>query len=274
MTDWLPCGMVTEFGIRSLSLVVATETARPCAGGALRVMVQVLEAPGAKVTGAHTSEVRPGGADGDRVSEIDDDAPFIVAVKTAVSAAVMAPAAAVKEAAVPLAGTVTEAGTETSGVLLASATTVPPAGAGWFRITVQVVALPEVSWVLVQAIPTGPTGTVSANTKLTEIPLKLAVTVAFWRTLTVPATIVKVAVVASAGTVRNAGAMSAGLSLEIDTVAPPERAGFVSVTVQVVAAPDVRDLSVQETAANAGGVTNDNKACREELLKVAVSVAF
>jgi len=92
--------------------------------------------------------------------------------------------------------------------------------------------------------------------------------------LTDPAAIVKVAVVALSGTVTNVGAMSAGLSLEINIVTPPESAGFVSVTVQVVAAPAARDLSAQEIAANAGGVTRDNKACRVVLLNVAANVAF
>jgi hypothetical protein len=44
---------------------------------------------------------------------------------------------------VPFAGTVTEAGTGSAAALLdVSATVVPPAEAGWFKVTVHVVAVP------------------------------------------------------------------------------------------------------------------------------------
>jgi hypothetical protein len=50
----------------------------------------------------------------------------------------------VKVVDVPFAGTVTAVGTGSTAALLdASATAMPPAEAGWFKVTVHVVAAPE-----------------------------------------------------------------------------------------------------------------------------------
>ncbi len=51
---------------------------------------------------------------------------------------VMVPAVAVNVALVAPAGTVTDAGTVVSGLLLESVATIPPVGAAWLRVTVQV----------------------------------------------------------------------------------------------------------------------------------------
>ena len=71
------------------------------------------------------------------------------------------PAVAAKVAAVPAAGTGTEAGTATTAaLLLLRLTAVPPAGAGWFNVTVQVEEAPGATVVGLQAnelISTGDT---------------------------------------------------------------------------------------------------------------------
>ena len=56
---------------------------------------------------------------------------------------VIVPAVAVKVAEAAAAAMVTEAGTVSKALLSDSATTVPPVGAGWFRVTVHVVEVPD-----------------------------------------------------------------------------------------------------------------------------------
>ncbi len=74
---------------------------------------------------------------------------------------------------------------------------------------------------------------------------------------TVPAVAVKLAVVAPAVTVTEAGTVSAALFEESPTDAPPVSAAEDSVTVQVEVAPDATELGEQDTPeiAGAGGVT-------------------
>jgi hypothetical protein len=70
---------------------------------------------------------------------------------------------------------------------------------------------------------------------------------------TVPAVAVKFAVVAPAATVTDAGTGRAALFEERLTEAPPVSAADVSVTVQVVVAPDVTELGEQDRPDTAGG---------------------
>ena len=64
---------------------------------------------------------------------------------------VIVPTVALKVADVLLAGTVTDAGTVSAGLLLESPTAVPPFGAAWLRVTVHVLAAPELTLVGLQA---------------------------------------------------------------------------------------------------------------------------
>jgi hypothetical protein len=70
---------------------------------------------------------------------------------------------------------------------------------------------------------------------------------------TVPAVAVKLAVVAPAGAVTDAGTGSAALFEERLTEAPPIRAADVNVTVQVEVAPEVTEFGEQDTPDTAGG---------------------
>ena len=74
---------------------------------------------------------------------------------------------------------------------------------------------------------------------------------------TVPAVAVKLAVVAPAVTVTDAGTVRAALFEERPTDAPPVRAAEVSVTVQVEVTPEVTELGEQDKpeTAGVGGVT-------------------
>ena len=75
---------------------------------------------------------------------------------------------------------------------------------------------------------------------------------------TVPAVAVKFAVENPAPMVNDTGTVSAALFEESPTVAPPDRALEVNVTVQVEVAPEATELGEHdtlETAGPAGGVT-------------------
>jgi hypothetical protein len=74
---------------------------------------------------------------------------------------------------------------------------------------------------------------------------------------TVPAVAVKFAEVVPAATVTDAGTVSAALFEESPTEAPPVRAADVSVTVQVVVAPEAAEFGEHDRpeTTGAGGVT-------------------
>jgi hypothetical protein len=78
--------------------------------------------------------------------------PPSVAVTVTVCGVVTAPAVAVNVAEIVLPATLTEAGTGSAVESLdASTTGLPPVGAPWFRVTVQVVATPELTFAGVHA---------------------------------------------------------------------------------------------------------------------------
>jgi hypothetical protein len=77
------------------------------------------------------------------------------------------PAVAVNVAEVLFAATVTEAGGGNRLLLLAKFTTVPPFGAAWLSVTLQVVADPEFTLVGLQASDDNVTGVTTGATRLT-----------------------------------------------------------------------------------------------------------
>jgi hypothetical protein len=146
-----PAGTVTEAGaVSAVTMLLERATSVPPAGAALEIVtVQVVDADGASETLAHDRELTESGG----ITEIASDltAPFRVALRFEVWLLVTAAAVAVKEAALSLPGTSTEAGTVNAVVtLLASATVVPPAGVILDSITMQLVVAGPVSVVLVQ----------------------------------------------------------------------------------------------------------------------------
>ena len=75
---------------------------------------------------------------------------------------------AVKVVEVAFAGTITEtAGTGRRVLVLASPTTVPPFGAAWFSVTLQVVVDPEFTVVGLQTNEDNVTGALTGATRLT-----------------------------------------------------------------------------------------------------------
>ena len=144
---------------------------------------------------------------------------------------------ALKVAVVAPAATVTEAGTVSRVLLLASVTLDPPVGAIWVRVTVQVLtalcprlaglhATPETSTGARQTDRGGlRTAAESRGDGRALIARDAAAAVAL-----------KVAVVAPAATVTEAGTVSEALLLASVTLEPPVGAVWVRVTVQVLTA--------------------------------------
>ena len=88
-------------------------------------------------------------------------------------------------------------------------------------MTVQLEVVPEFTLLGVQVRPVTSMGATRFNVTVWEEPLSEAVTVAFWLVVRVPAVAVKLAEVAPAGTVTEAGTVSAELLLDKATVLPP-----------------------------------------------------
>jgi hypothetical protein len=146
-----------------------------------------------------------------------------VAVKVTVCVVATVPAVVLKVVEFVVAGTVTDAGTGSAVALLEpSVTVLPPAGAGWFRVTVQIVDTPMVMLSGLQTSePTlGPLGV--TVTVAVVLPPSVAVRVTVCEVATVPAVGVNVVEVAAAGTVTDAGTGNAAVLFEPSaTVAPP-----------------------------------------------------
>ena len=88
---------------------------------------------------------------------------------------VIVPAVAVKVVEVLLAGTVTEVVTGSAALLLDRPTAVPPVGAVWVSVTVQVVADPELTLVGLQAREEMSVGAIKDRVALFEEPARDAV---------------------------------------------------------------------------------------------------
>ena len=152
--------------------------------------------------------------------------------------------------------TVTEAGTERLALASDSATTAPPAGAGWERVTLQVL---EPGVAIVDGEQVSPDKE-AVGARLIEVfcdpPFAVTVTVAVEELAIVPAVAEKFAVVALAATVTEAGTVRRAESEETSTASPPAGAAFDSVTVQVEAAPEVRVEGAHVTLEGTAGALN------------------
>ena len=160
----------------------------------------------------------------------------------------MAAVVTVKFADVAAAGTVTDAGTVSFALEFERVTLAPPAGAGWVRVTVQV--LEELAPMPAGLQVNDETSTVAARftVVLAELLLSVAVTVALELLLMAAVVTVKFADVAAAGTVTDAGTVKVALESERVTLAPPAGAAWVSVTVQVLEEFCPRLLGLQANA--------------------------
>jgi len=145
----------------------------------------------------------------------------------------------------------TVGGTSTELLGLLRLTVTPPAGAALVSVTVHVVVVPDTMLAGLHDTPetdaAGPTVTVV----VTEPPPPLAVTVAVCVVVPDPVP-VKVVLVLLAGTVTGLGTLSAPLFEDTVTLNPPAGAALVSVTVQVVVAPDTMLAGLHEIVDTAG----------------------
>jgi len=146
----------------------------------------------------------------------------------------------VKLAVVAPAAKVTDAGTVAAfTLLLARVMTAPPAGAAAVRVTVPVLTAPPVIAVGFNAIAEGCGGFATSVTIL-DAPLHVAVMFTEVGVVTAFVARAKVAAVAPAATVTEAGTVATPVLLLVsDTTAPPAGAALNSVTVPVLAAPPV-----------------------------------
>jgi hypothetical protein len=155
---------------------------------------------------------------------------------------VIVPAVAVNVAVVLPDPTVTEPGTVSTAALPDSVTVAPPV---FDTVTVHVVFPPDSKLVGLHARPLTTVAVASAIVLVWVLPFSVAVMVAVWSLVTVPATAVNVAVVLPELTVTEAGTVSTVALLDNATVAPPV---FDTVTVHVAFAPDPKPVGLHVNA--------------------------
>jgi hypothetical protein len=122
------------------------------------------------------------------------------------------------------AGTFTEVGTVNAGLLAETDTLMPPVGAGAERVRVQVEDAPASSVVVLHANADTSTGAIRLKVAVWEALLSVAVMVALWVVVRAPAVAVKVAELAPAATMTEAGTVSSALLSQRATTLPPDGA--------------------------------------------------
>jgi hypothetical protein len=173
---------------------------------------------------------------------------------------------ALNAAVTALAATVTDAGTVRVALLLDRLTFAPPVGAAWVRVTVQVLEAFGPRLAGLQDNDDIKTGAKRLTIVLAEAPLYEAVTVALELPLNAVVLALKVAEVAAAATVTDAGTVRVALLLDRLMLAPPVGAAWVSVTVQVLEAFDPRLAGLHAKEGSNTGATRLRLAVAELLL--------
>jgi hypothetical protein len=126
------------------------------------------------------------------------------------------------------------------------------------RVTVQVLEALELTVVGLQVTVDTSTGATRLREALWEAPFRVALMVADWVVVIVAAVAVKVAEVLFAGTVTDAGTVSAVLLLESPTALPPAGAAWLRVTVHVALAPEFTLVGLQTKAETSEEATKLN----------------
>ena len=206
-------------------------------------------------------------------SEVALLTPPAVAVMVAVVVVLTAEAVAVNGALVDPATTVTEAGTLSEELLLASVTANPPLGAAAESVTEQASVTAPVSELLLQETPLSAACGLSCSEVALLTPAAVAVIVAVVVVLTADAVAVNGALVDPAATVTEAGTVTEELLLASVTANPPLGAAAVSVTVQAFEVAPVSELLLQETPPSAASGFNCSEVVWLTPPAVAVMVA-
>lgn len=270
-----PAGTVTDGGAASTvaALFVIVTTAPPAGAAAEIVTAQSVLWFEFSVASVQDSAVTEGGAVNDTVAFAD--VPFRAAVRVAVWLAEMIPVEMLNVPPAAPATIVTDAGAARPGAaLLVNVTTAPPARAGTERLMVQIVLWLDNSVVSVQVSPVTPGRGMRATSAAAWVPFNVAVSVAVRLAATAAVEMVNVAVVARAATATDVGAVNVAAWVLVNvTVAPPARAAFESVTVQVVLEFGDKVVSTQASALTVGGVTSDSVAVAVVPFSAAVRVA-
>ena len=226
-----PAPMVMKRGIETLALEELSGICALDCAGLPRFKVHVV-APGVWIVAGEQT----------RLGALVDGVILRIAERTSVPAVapmVALPAAfpatvAIKLIDIAPAGTVTDGGTVTWGLLLLSVTVRPPAPAGPLNETVQVLVPPAVTVPGLQATDDSADCGVTVSEKVTDVPFRLAVSSAEpdW-----PAVAVKFADIVPDWTTTVGGtAAETLLLLDSATVAPPVGAAAVRDTVHVLVA--------------------------------------
>lgn len=175
-------------------------------------------------------------------------------------------AVTVNAAEVAPAGTVSDAGAGSAGLLEISATEAPPEGAGPLRMILQAVEPPGAKLDGLHATEfrssTGAAGAAGAGgakatTVFCELPLSAAVIVALWLVLTVAALAANGAELEPAATVMDDGTVSAESLLLNATAAPPVGAAPLSETEQFEVAGVTTEDELQESPLTVTGVATE-----------------
>jgi len=181
--------------------------------------VQVVDVPEFTLVGLQASaETRVGAI---KVNVAVWEEPLRVAVTVADWLVVMVPTVDEKVAVVLLADTVTDAATGSAALLEESATVLPPAGAAWFRVAVQVLVLPEGRLEGLHWREAKPSGATKVSDVVRELPPSEPVITAVCVVVKVPDVAVKPAAVCPAVTSTEAGTVSAA-SLDDNVMVAPD----------------------------------------------------
>jgi hypothetical protein len=251
-----PAATVTDASPVSEVLLLATVTLDPPVGAVwVSVTVHVLTALCPRLVGLHATPETSSGARR-LVVAVCELLPRVAVTVAFWLLAIEAAAVALNVAVVAPAATVTDAGTESEALLLASVTPEPPAGAGWVNVTVHVLIALCPRLVGLQTMPETRTGASRLIVAVFELVPRVVVTVAFWLlAIEAAAVALKVAVVAPAVTVTDAGTESDVLLLARAMPAPPAGAAWVNVTVQVLTALCPRLVGLQASEETSTGAT-------------------
>ena len=198
----------------------------------------------------------------------------VVPVTTTFVSSPVTDVVAEKIAVVAFAGTVTDAGTLTSGFALINVTTVPPTGAGDCNVTIPGVESPPVTLAGVN-VTVRITGAAITSVPDLVTPLSVARIAALTFAATAFVVTVTAAFTAPAGIVTFAGTVASAMDELTSTTTPPAGAGVSMVIVAVDVLPPATDVGERVTEIGAGPRTvSDVVTVTPLLVALSVAIAF